>query len=221
MTKTERLDALFKEWKKEQKPEEAERMCLDGIVCEERYDNTNPKILFIMKEPSTGPEESGFGFREWWCDEEVKFGFSIRLCEWAYGIWNGFPPLEQYDAQADRSNIQSDTIRSIAFMNLKKVGGGGEADRGVIKATTEANLCFLQRQISIINPDVIVGGIGDSSLWEVLFPDIGGLQPSGFDIGIARLQRRTKVIRVIDFYHPSYRVPRAMQYCLLGRVFGS
>ena len=141
MTKTERLNALFTEWKNEQKPEEAERMCLDGIVCEERYDNTNPKILFITKEPNNPDlEEPGFDFREWWCNDEVKFVFSIRLCEWAYGIWNEFPPLEQYDAQAKRSNIQSDTIRSIAFMNLKKVGGGGAADSGVIKAATLANL---------------------------------------------------------------------------------
>ena len=51
MTKTERLNALFTEWKA-QRPKEAARMCLDGIVCEERYENTNPKILFIMKEPN-------------------------------------------------------------------------------------------------------------------------------------------------------------------------
>ena len=126
MTKTERLNALFTEWKDQKPAEEAERMCLDGIVCEERYDNTNPKILFIAKEPNMGPEEPGFDFREWWGDGEVKYAFSLRLCEWAYGIWNGFPPLEQYDALVDSSNIQSDTIRSIAFMNLKKVGGGAQ-----------------------------------------------------------------------------------------------
>ena len=222
MTKTERLNALFTEWKDQKPAEEAKRMCLDGIVCEERYDNTNPKILFILKEPNNpGPEKPGFDFRELWGDGEVNHGFPKRLCEWAYGIWNGFPPLGQYDALVISSNIQSDTIRSIAFMNLKKVGGGGTADAGVIKAATEANLCFLQRQISIINPDVIIGGIGDSSLWEMLFPDIGEFQPSGFDIKVAHLQRDTKVIRVIDFYHPAYRVPTAMKYCLLGRVFGS
>ena len=224
ITKTERLNALFTEWKEQKPAEEAKRMCLDGIVCEERYDNTNPKILFIAKEPNMGPEEPGSDFREWWGDGEVKYAFSLRLCEWAYGIWNGFPPLEQYDALVDSSNIQSDTIRSIAFMNLKKVGGGGTADAGGIKAATEANQCFLQRQISIINPDVIVGGIGignSSSLWKMLFPDIGEFQPSGFDIKVAHLQRDTKVIRVIDFFHPSYPVSRAMQYCLLGRVFGS
>ena len=218
MTKTERLNALFTEWKDQKPAEEAKRMCLDGIVCEERYDNTNPKILFIAKEPNMDPEEPGFDFREWWGDGEVKYAFSKRLCEWAYGIWNGFPPLEQYDALVDSLNIQSDTIRSIAFMNLKKVGGGSKADAGVIKAATEANLCFLQRQISIINPDVIIGGIGfDLDLWRLLFPGIE-FQPSGFDIGIAHLEEGAKVI---DSYHPSYRVPRAMQYCLLGRIFGS
>ena len=209
MTKTVALNRLFEEWK-QQRPEEAQRMCLDGIIHEERYENTNPKILFIMKEPNH-PEGPGFDFREWWGNEGARYAFSIRLCEWTYGIWNGFPPLAQFDAEADTSDI----IRSIAFMNLKKVGGGSQADSDVIRSTTVRDEDFLRQQIAIINPNVIVGGVGDSSLWSVLFPGIV-FQPSGFDIGVARVGH----LRIIDFYHPSYRIPRAMSYCLLGRVFG-
>ena len=56
------VNRLFDEWK-EQRPEEAQCMCLDGIVCEARYEHTNPKILFIMKEPNH-PEGPGCDFRE-------------------------------------------------------------------------------------------------------------------------------------------------------------
>ena len=208
MTKTERLNALFAEWQ-EKRPEEADFMCLDGIVCEESYESTKPKLLFIAKEPNH-PEGPGFDFREWWC-EEVKYAFSKRLCEWAYGVWNGFPSLSEFD-EAEKLEI----IRSIAFMNLKKVGGSSKADPQVIRGITERDKDFLRRQIKIIDPDVIVGGIGDSSLWSLLFPRIE-FQPSGFDIGVACVGH----VRVIDFYHPSYRVPRAMSYSLLGRVFQS
>ena len=212
MTKTEKLNRLFDGWKR-QRPEEAQRMCLDGIVCEERYENTNPKILFIAKEPNH-PEGPGFDFREWW-NEEVWGGFSIRLCEWAYGILNGFPPLAQFDEKTDEYKL--DIMRSIAFMNLKKAGGGNQADPQEIRRFTERDQDFLRRQIEIIDPDVIVGGIGDSSLWGVLFPGVE-FQSSGFDIGVAYVAVNERKVLVIDFYHPSFPVPRAMSYCLLGRV---
>ena len=214
MTGTEKLNRLFDEWKR-QKPQETQGMCLDGIVCEARYEKMKPKILFIAKEPND-PKRGGFDFREWWCNEGPEYAFSWRLCEWAYGIWNGFPPLVQFDAEANPSKL--DIIRSIAFMNLKKVGGGSQADPDVILKTTKRDCTFLRRQIAIIEPDVIVGSVGrDKRIWPVLFPGIQFQDSdSGFDIRVARVGH----VRVIDFYHPSYRVPRAMSYCLLGRVFG-
>ena len=205
MTRTEQLNRLFDEWQ-QQRPQEAQRMCLDGIVCEERYEERKPKILFIAKEPND-PNGEAFDFREWWCEDGPAYAFSRRLCEWAYGIWNGFPPIAQF-------NNAHEIIRSIAFMNLKKVGGGNQADPDVILATTQRDQCLLRRQIAIIEPDVIVGCVGrDRHIWDVLFPGIQ-FDDSGFDIDVAIVGD----VRVIDFYHPSYRVPRAMSYSLLGRV---
>ena len=208
-TRTQRLNELFAEWKK-RTGEEAERMCLDGIVCEENYESANPKLLFVAKEPNN-PEGIGFDFRKWW-QEEVKYAFSKRLCQWAYGVWNGFPSLSEFDAKADELEV----MRSISFMNLKKVGGTGSADPEKIRSITARDKDLLRRQIKIIDPDVIIGGVGDSSLWSLLFPGIA-FQNCGFDIPVARVGR----VRVIDFYHPSYPVPRAMSYSLLGRVFQS
>lgn len=208
MTRTHRLNELFAEWK-QRIGEEAERMCLDGIVCEDNYERTNPKLLFIAKEPNH-PEGPGFDFREWW-SREVKYTFSIRLCEWAYGVWNGFSPLSSVD-EADRLEV----MRSISFINLKKVGGDGSADSEEIRSVTNRDKDLLRRQIEIIDPDIIIGGIGDSRLWSSLFPGIA-FQKCGFDIPVAHVGR----IRVIDFYHPSYPVPRAMSYSLLGCVFQS
>ena len=212
MTKTARLNRLFDEWKQQRPKEETRGMCLDGIVCEERYEKMKPKVLFIAKEPND-PERKGFDFRKWWCEDGPKYPFSWRLCEWAYGIWNEFPPLSKFD-KADELEI----MRSIAFMNLKKVGGGSTADPQTIRDTTKRDRDFLYRQIKIIEPDVIVGGIGDSGLWSLLFCGTE-FHDSGFNIGVAHGAVGERKVPVIDFYHPSYRVPRAMQYCLLGRVF--
>lgn len=210
-TRTDRLEKLFAEWK-QQKKKEAKLMCLDGIVCEKNYERANPKLLFVAKEPND-PKKQAFDFREGW-REEVKYTFAIRLCEWAYGIWNCFPPLSEFDALAEADKLE--VMRSISFMNLKKVGGTGKADHEKIRSVTNRDKDLLRRQIEIIDPDVIIGGVGDSNLWSLLFSEIA-LQKCGFDIPVARVGR----VRVIDFYHPSYRVPRAMSYSLLGRVFQS
>ena len=209
-TKTERLNQLFANWRKRYGAE-ADRMCFDGIVCEEVYENTDPKLLFIAKEPNS-QEEKGFDFREWW-NGEVKYAFAKRLCEWTHGIRNGFPPLAEFVRDEKK---QLAAIRSISFMNLKKTGGLGSVDWRKLQSITERDKDFLRKQIEIIDPEVVVGGIGDSSLWSVLFPNIT-LQDCGFDIRVASVG----CMKVIDFYHPSYRIPRAMSYSLLGRVFQS
>ena len=212
-TKTKRLNDLFDKWKKRRNKEEADRMCLDGIVCEKCYEKTDPKLLVVTKEPNH-PVGPGFDFREWWYSEPVQYAFTKRLCEWSYGVQNRFPSLSEFDK--DKSN-ESAAIRSIAFMNLKKIGGSASSDPEVIRLHTKRDQDLLRRQIEIIGPDVIVGGIGrDDRLWKLLLPGIE-LHNCGFDIGVARVG----CIRVVDFYHPSYRVPRAMSYSLLGRVFHS
>ena len=68
MSRTQNLNELFAEWK-QRRGEEAECMCLDGIIC------------VVTKEPNH-PEGPGFDFREAFC-KEVMYAFSIRLCEWA------------------------------------------------------------------------------------------------------------------------------------------
>lgn len=208
--RTQRLNELFKEWEKQWTEEEAERMCRDGIVCEENYERANPKLLFVAKEPNH-PEGSGSDYRKSW-KKEVKHTFSNRLCQWAYGVRNGFPPLPKFDAQADKLEVMS----HISFMNLKKVGGDGKADHEKIRSVTNRDKDLLCRQIEIIDPDIIIGGVRGISPWSLLFPGIV-FQNCGFDIPVARVGR----VRVIDFYHPSYPVPKAMSYSLLGRVFQS
>ncbi len=216
MNKTDELNVLFSEWKKE-RPEESERMHPDGIICEETYNKTKPKILFIMKEPNN-PEWETWDVREYWAKGEIDYLFSWRLSRWANGILNGFPSLPVSDDECRKS------IQSIAFMNLKKTGGGRSSDYDEILKATEDNQKFLQRQVSIISPDVIVGGIGfDGRLWSLLFPDIS-FQQSGifppwdkdYDMRIALHEG----IQVIDFYHPSYtRHSEEDFYCLLDRTY--
>ena len=210
MAITDELNALFERWQ-EEFPEHRGKLVKDGVINEKLYLLQNPKVLFIAKEPND-PGQSGGDFREWW-SKEVKYSFSHRISEWAFGLFNGFPQL---DVLPDGNVKRVEIFQSIAFMNLKKTGGSATTRISELEAVVSKERQLIQDEIDIINPQIIIGGIGNQSLWSIIFPGIEFIK-TGFDISVAK----HKSIKIIDYYHPSYRVPRAMSYCLLGRVYQS
>lgn len=214
ITKNGQLDKLFEEWINEYKKEMDEyrfnmsAFAKDGIINEENYINTFPKLLFIAKETNRG----GGDFRVWW-REEVKYKFSKRIFEWAYGILNDFPDLDSIRiAQIDRKQIMS----KISFMNLKKVPGESRANPDVIRATAMKFQKFILKEIKIICPDIIIGGIGDDTLWGKIFNFI---KPKNSMNG--RKLFKVENIKIVDFYHPSCRIPRAKLYSDLKDIISS
>ena len=207
MTKTEKLDALFERWQ-EEFPEYKGKFVKDGIIAEEVFEKQELKLLFVAKE-SNDPDQTEGDFREWW-SMEVKYMFSHRICEWAFGLLKGFPPLTELSYE-NQERIR--VMKSIAFMNLKKIGGKANADYEAIENTIVRERHLILEEIEIIEPDVIVGGVGKSEFWKILFPSLS-FTDSGFDVNVARIGSS----KLLDYYHPSYRVPRSMSYCLLHDV---
>ncbi len=207
MTKTEQLNKLFDRWI-EQFPKYKGKFIKDGIVDEKVYELQKIKLLFIAKEPNDS-KQSEWDFRVWWT-EEVKYSFSHRICEWSFGFQRGFPPIVEIPSDNEK---RIEIMKRIAFMNLKKTGGKANADLEGIEKVIEEERELLLEEIDIIKPDIIIGGLGKTDYWRRLFPTVE-LKDSGFDIEVSRVGE----YKIIDYYHPSYRVPRAMSYTLLGAV---
>ena len=150
--KTEQLNQLFDEWE-QAIPEYKDKFVRDGIINEKIYQTTSPKILFIMKEPNN-PKQNPGDFREWWKDE-IKYAFSYRIAEWSYGLLNNFPQFDDIWAKNDSAH---DAIQHIAFINIKKSGGGGNSEYNRMIEHLKINFDFLYRQIAIISPDIIITG---------------------------------------------------------------
>jgi hypothetical protein len=211
-SKTKNLDSLFQKW------EDSNLDCRghfvkDGIIDEELFEVAKHKILFITKEPNNLNQDAG-DFRTWW-KEELKYAFSLRVSEWAYGIQKDFPP---YDIIKKSASDKLDAINKIAFLNIKKTGGGGTAEFERISNHLKQNLNLIHEEIEIIDPDIIILGISWKELRSELFPDIKDKwKESGYDIAIARY----KEARVIDFYHPSSRTAPSASYSLLQNVIRS
>lgn len=205
--KNDELNKLFNDWE-EAIPEYRNKFVEDGIIDENKYNSTSPKILFIAKEPNS-PEQKSDDFRVWWSNG-VSDNFSYRLCEWTFGLLNNFPPLNTID------NNRSLYIKKIAFMNLKKVGGKSKVNYRELDKVINDQSEYIRREIEIINPAIIIGSIGKLIYWEKIFDGIEFID-SGYDIKVAEYNNR----KIVHFYHPSYRVPKAMSYSLLGSVCNS
>ena len=207
---TEQLNNLFVRWQSDF-PEYQGKFVKDGIINETDYKDQKIRVLFIGKEPND-PEKKGGDFREWW-SVEIKWTFSRRICEWAYGFLYDFPAIGTLPNDND---VRLKILNSIAFMNLKKIGGGASVDQAVINETVIHEKHLILEEIEIINPHIIVGSVGDSKIWELIFPGIKFVN-TGFRVWVAKFNS----YKIIHYYHPSYRVPLAMSYCLLGRVYES
>ncbi|MDZ4746505.1 MAG: hypothetical protein SGJ05_10965 [bacterium] len=196
ITKTEKLNSLYDQWIIA-KPEYASCFIRDGIIDEVEYDRAKCKILYVGKEPNHSGGQQEADFRSEWRRGEASYPFAYRIGEWTSGMLNGFPAYQ--DAVAKRT----DCLRQIAFLNVKKSGGGRSVSKREIDAhVDDIQLEFLHCQLNIIDPDIVVLGLGfNQKLLVRLFPNLT-TQPVQTQCGIMVAAEGKR--KIIDFYHPSY-----------------
>jgi len=215
MTKTEQLNALFAQWEAEI-PAYKNLFVKDGIINESQWNVTNPKILFITKEPNHYENPRAGDFREEWSKGDCNYPFAYRIAEWAFGIIQGFP---EFISIRHPKDLCHEYLQKIAFMNIKKLGGGSNAiHKNLVAHLKVGRHChFIREQIRIIDPDLIILGFSSHKrLIEMVFPDIK-LNQCGYYIEVAKLGKS----KVIDFYHPSSRTGPPAAYSLLQNVINS
>lgn len=204
MTKTERLNNHFERWQAERNYKGFKK---DGIINEALF--KPPHVLFICKEPND-PHQAEGDYRQWW-NEEMLFAFSRRIGEWSHGIFNGFPPYADFTDQDSHL-----ALKSIAFMNVKKVGGSSRADHSAVQSFLSKDLHFLKEEIDTIDPSLIICCLGFSVITKALFPEIpdDSWKDPGYNTPFVRSGKRL----ILDFYHPSAPVPGAMSYVFLEKI---
>lgn len=215
-TKTKKLDVLFTEWVSHY-PEYKGIFVKDGIINEKKWDNIEPKILFIAKEPNHDFNPQEGDFRIDWNNKKL-FPFSYRIAEWAWGIINNFPIFEKFYHNSDWLENYSEALQNISFMNVKKSGGGGIANHTEIYTAIEKTKSFILKEIEIIQPQIIVASLVNIDLINSLF---NVKQEQWVKSGYVRCVFKWENIKIIDFYHPSSRIAPAASYSLLQNIIQS
>lgn len=169
----------------------------DGIIDPVKFANQTTRILFIAKEHNRLNDTYDCGdYADWWNGtDSVRYGFSHRISEWAYGILHDFPSFESVN-YADKN----EALQSIAFINLKKTWGSASANPIVLSDYVALSKNLLQQQIRTIAPTIVLCCLRYDYLTKQLF-DFTDMKPAphGFQYGVwdGKL--------VINFYHPSAR----------------
>ncbi|MCC8019729.1 MAG: hypothetical protein LIO85_08160 [Rikenellaceae bacterium] len=140
-------------------------VAVDGVIDPKRYFGEPLKLLWICKEPNSQAE---YNWRYQWCfhDEEwvrgVKYTtFYKRFIYTSWGILNGagcgwydFPDL----SNPDHYPGLFDSLKRIAFINVKKELGESRSYDNEIRRHCAANMELLLSQIALADADVIIFG---------------------------------------------------------------
>lgn len=213
MTKTEKLEHLFTEWEKHN-PKYKGPYVKDGIINQEEWDKTTPKILFVTKEPNHRNNPQATDLRQEWNDGEHNYMFAWRIAEWTFGIYHSFKrPFSELYGEKD-SYLKY--LQKTAVLNIKKDAGGSTVTASTITTTFENDKDFICKQIDIISPDIIINCQSfNDHITDNLYESDSFWIKTEYGTYIKNWKGR----KVIDFYHPSSRTPPPASYALLKDIF--
>jgi hypothetical protein len=213
MNTTEKLNELFTKW--ENSIDSYKGIFVrDGIINEQEWNITTPKILFITKEANQYGKPAAGDFRDDWQNNISKYPFAYRIAEWSFGIINNFP---QFDNISKVPLLYHSILQRIAFLNIKKSGGIGTSSGFEIGRHLDQNLPFLYEEIEIIKPNIIILCLSFNPYIHLRLFKGCVWKSSGYEINVGKWNN----CQLVDFYHPSCRNAPSASYSLLQNVFNS
>lgn len=134
----------------------------DGIVNEIIWNNQGgKKILYVLKEAYG--ESQDWNLTEWLLRAKPSSSVWKRVIEWTYGIQNTTAErIAKYLPDIYEHNLE--LFNNIAILNLKKSGGKSSSNYKEIETYALSDKAEIKKQISIIDPDIIVCGATFSAL---------------------------------------------------------
>lgn len=201
---------LFQRWRLS-RPEFAEAgFVKDGVVDEGTYEESRPKILFVLKE-ANGTERDVPDLRSFLRDGG-RWQTWNNVARWTRGLrglddgipWDALPSIDDSARKAQ--------LRSIAAMNLKKSPGGAHSDPALIRRDAVADQKFLNEQFALYAPDLVIccGSPVGTLVHELIAP----IKPSK----LRRTERGAYVSEygdhklMVDYWHRQNRFPSELVY---------
>ncbi len=203
-----REDELFSRWRMDRPG-----LVADGVVDESAYLDSPYKIMVVLKEVN---DKHGGG---WDLRNKLRSGGREatwnNVTRWVRGI-RALPAVEAWSAVKTITESERRLeLRSIVAINVKKSPGGHTTDTQKLKKITNADGPYLNEQLSLYEPDLVLGC--GSAVTGILQKNWDALQSVKWDwtgrgVRVARL--RAGAI-YLDFVHPEVRVKAQIPYFAL------
>lgn len=175
---------------------------LDGIINEEFYSKSKPKILWILWEPYD--DDSGYGGGDCRANMRENIDEYLKIRTWKRIALTSAQILK---FNSEKNISLSETLNSIAFININKYPADHTSSNRWAHFKNIYDACgkVLLAQIKFINPDIVIGG---NILY--LFKDDLGLSKNVESHIPGRVAYEKDGTLFIDALHPSRKDEKYM-----------
>jgi len=192
---------MFEEWKSKELHQNTVFIS-DGIIDKSCWDESQYKILFLLKEAySSDPTERSWDLRNF-IKERGVFGRTFKpMAQWAYGIEKILQNREISPYVSNSKEVRN-ALLSSAVVNLKKSGGKNKSGYKNLQKYVAEDWGLISKQIAEISPKVIVCG----NTWSLIKDELTSPQK------VSDCAFLCDGILYIDYWHPSNRAANLMNY---------
>lgn len=184
----------------------------DGIVSEKDYQNSEIKILWILKDPNSTGEDGSWDMRghiknNLKTETGILKGSSPTFKKIIYvtnGILNNLSWNDELFHPSYKPGV-IDELKKIAYINIKKTGGGPVANENDIREYYNYSKNLLFEQIKEFKPNIIIFGGTYKFFQEDL--NLGALENFGSCSAI--FKNDTLYIKA---YHPMYTIKEEIYF---------
>lgn len=182
----------------------------DGLIDEESYLTSNPKLLFIMKE-ANDPENGNWDLRKVLFNGGRKYSWD-NVTRWIIGIRKITEDINWNELENISNEKQIENLRTVCVFNLKKTPGGHTTNNKNLARVAIEDKAFINEQFSLYDADITIccgSIIGDlfGKIIDVQMPNTWEITSKGIYF---KKYQNNKIL--ISFAHPEARVQDSLLY---------
>jgi len=198
------MEDIFEEWH-QRDIHRGQLFISDGANNEELWKESKFKILFLLKEAYDSKNTTGTWHLPKHIQKRKATGRTFRpLGQWAYGIQKivSTGKIEDYSEEDELINA---ALLSAAIINVKKSSGKSNSNKDNLAKYIESDWDLIEKQISILSPDIIVCG----RTWSLIRDKLKDRMK------ISDRVHKANQLTFVDFWHPANRSSNLMNYYAL------
>lgn len=196
---------LFNKWKQRYP---GKQILTDGILNEEKWKNSNRKLLFILKENYVDLEEfnysSAAAYRKWAEGGAMNKRIFKNLYAISFAVQQ---PSHSFNGSDEDWDLARNYFLESAVINIKKTQGKSKSDDKELRKLSDDDGLLLVEQIDLLTPEIVV--CGGTMRYVSNFCNLENYSNTEY----IKTYNNTFFL---DLYHPSY--PKEDEYNHIGFV---